>query len=292
MRENGFKQLKAFTLYTKTLVMMSSLSDENIGMIVRMITDYYSGKARPDTDDIDNAAVSMLIDELCSCIDNAEKKRQRNSDAGKKAMASRYSEDVTGSQPDPNQNLTPLEFGYNQTLTTKTKTSTKTKTNTKDKDNNTENVSLSIIDASSDNSDAAAGKRQKSDDNIAYFVIKMYNSICVSLPEVKKISQRRINNIKARLKLYSIDDFCTVFTKAEQSRFLKGGGSQNFIADFDWLTRDSYMAKVIDGKYDDDPNGNYQQKLPDSNFTQQMRMLEEYRQRFLAEERMVSNDQV
>ncbi|MBQ4246993.1 MAG: hypothetical protein II703_00190, partial [Ruminococcus sp.] len=147
MRENGFKQLKAFTLYTKTLVMMSSLSDENIGMIVRMITDYYSGKARPDTDDIDNAAVSMIIDELCDCIDVAEKKRQRNSDAGKKAMASRYNEDVTGSQPDPNQNLTPLENGYNQVLTTKTKTntktktSTKTKTNTKDKDNNTENVS-------------------------------------------------------------------------------------------------------------------------------------------------------
>ena len=138
MRENGFKQLKAFTLYTKTLVMMSSLSDENIGMIVRMITDYYSGKARPDTDDIDNAAVSMLIDELCDCLDDAEVKRQRKSDAGKAGMNARYNTDITEEQNKANTVITEQGMCYNSDITTKTNTKTKTNTNTKIKtDTNT-----------------------------------------------------------------------------------------------------------------------------------------------------------
>ena len=289
MGESGFIHLKTIPIYSKTIVMLSAMSDDKIVAIVKSTTQYFVSGEMPVMDD---PISQMLINEICECIDKAEENRVRKSEAGKKGMENRYNPNtvITQLQDTYNSDITQLQDSYNYTYT-KTYTDNNTDKDNK-KENKNDTVSLGIIDASSESSDAAAKKRQKFDDNIAYFIIKMYNSICVSLPEVKKVSQKRINSIKARLKLYSIDDFCTVFNKAEQSRFLKGGGDKDFVADFDWLTKDSSMAKVIDGKYDDDQNGNCQSKPLDSKFSQQMRVLEEYRQRFLAEERAESNDQI
>jgi hypothetical protein len=66
--------------------------------------------------------------------------------------------------------------------------------------------------------------------------------------------------IKARLNTYSIEDFKELFTKAEKSDFLKGSNSRNWSATFDWLIKDSNMAKVLDGNYDNKeaiPNGRH-----------------------------------
>ena len=46
-----------------------------------------------------------------------------------------------------------------------------------------------------------------------------------------------------------MDDFKTLFEKAEASDFLKGGNSSNWSATFDWLIKDANMAKVLDGNY-------------------------------------------
>lgn len=81
-------------------------------------------------------------------------------------------------------------------------------------------------------------------------VIDLFHSICVSYPSVKALSESRRKAIKARLKQYSIDDFKTLFEKAEASAFLKGANDRNWSANFDWLIKDSNMAKVIDGNYD------------------------------------------
>ena len=81
-------------------------------------------------------------------------------------------------------------------------------------------------------------------------VQNLYNSICVSFPKVKSLSEMRKKTIKARLNTYSLDDFKTLFEKAEQSDFLKGKNERNWIATFDWLIKDANMAKVIDGNYD------------------------------------------
>ena len=52
------------------------------------------------------------------------------------------------------------------------------------------------------------------------------------------------------MNTYSLDDFKTVFEKAEASSFLKGSNNRNWIANFDWLIKDENMAKVLDGNYD------------------------------------------
>lgn len=88
-------------------------------------------------------------------------------------------------------------------------------------------------------------------------VAALYNSICVSYPHVVSLSEARKKAIRARLKAYSLDDFRTLFTKAEASSFLKGANNRNWSANFDWMIKDANMAKVLDGNYDNRTgNGN------------------------------------
>jgi predicted phage replisome organizer len=81
-------------------------------------------------------------------------------------------------------------------------------------------------------------------------IVDEYNSICVSLSKVKKITNARKKSINARLKIYTFDEIIEVFKKAESSDFLKGANNINFQAGFDWLMADKNMAKVLEGKYD------------------------------------------
>lgn len=86
-------------------------------------------------------------------------------------------------------------------------------------------------------------------------VAELYNQICVSYPQVRSLSEARKKAIKARLRVYSLDDIKTVFEKAEASDFLRGGNSRNWSASFDWLIKDANMAKVLDGNYDNKSSG-------------------------------------
>lgn len=87
---------------------------------------------------------------------------------------------------------------------------------------------------------------------IAYQQIAdMYNNTCVSFPRLTKLSESRKKAIKARLKVYSVEDFQKLFEMAEGSSFLKGKNNRNWFATFDWLIKDTNMAKVLDGNYQD-----------------------------------------
>ena len=82
-------------------------------------------------------------------------------------------------------------------------------------------------------------------------VVELYHKICVSFPSVRTISDSRKKAIKARLNTYTLEDFETLFKNAEASSFLKGKNPRNWSATFDWLIKDSNMAKVIEGNYAD-----------------------------------------
>ena len=45
-----------------------------------------------------------------------------------------------------------------------------------------------------------------------------------------------------------------MFENAESSSFLKGSNDRNWMATFDWLIKDSNMAKVLEGNYADKGN--------------------------------------
>lgn len=94
------------------------------------------------------------------------------------------------------------------------------------------------------------------DSNINYQQIAdMYNEICISFPRLTKLSDSRKKAVRARLNQYAIEDFKRLFTMAEESSFLKGQNNRNWSANFDWLIKDSNMAKVLDGNYTDKKGG-------------------------------------
>jgi hypothetical protein len=82
-------------------------------------------------------------------------------------------------------------------------------------------------------------------------IVDLYHSICISFPKVRSLSDARRKAIKARLNTYTLEDFQTVFENAEASSFLKGSNDRNWTATFDWLIKDSNMAKVLEGNYAD-----------------------------------------
>lgn len=105
-------------------------------------------------------------------------------------------------------------------------------------------------------------------------IADMYNDTCVSFPRVQTLSDSRKKAIKARLNTYSIDDFKTLFEKAEASAFLKGANDRNWRATFDWMIKDSNMAKILEGNYEKKQSSNYKRTevVPDwmkkkNNFT-------------------------
>lgn len=93
---------------------------------------------------------------------------------------------------------------------------------------------------------------EKRKDRINYQQIAdMYNDTCVSFPRLTKLSEGRKKAIRARLKVYTIEDFKKVFEMAEKSDFLKGKNNRNWSATFDWMLKDSNMAKILDGNYNE-----------------------------------------
>ena len=91
----------------------------------------------------------------------------------------------------------------------------------------------------------------KNKENIDYNgVLNAYHSLCPSYPKVKVLSDARKKAIKARLNYCSMEDLEEAFRKAEASDFLKGKNDRNWQANFDWIIKDSNLAKILDGNYD------------------------------------------
>lgn len=128
-------------------------------------------------------------------------------------------------------------------------------------------------------------EKEKKSEKVDYQLIAdMYNDTCVSFPKIKTLSDARKKAIKARLKTYTIEDFRTLFQKAEASDFLKGKNDRNWSANFDWLIKDSSMAKVMEGFYDNRGNHGSGKKRQFNNFEQRTYDYD-------ALQRMLSNNQ-
>lgn len=115
-------------------------------------------------------------------------------------------------------------------------------------------IDKEYIDISSDEDILVDSETESTDsqrERIDYkSIFNEFNRICVSLPKVNLISDKRQKAIKARIKTYGQEKIIEAFEKAEASDFLKGKNNRNWSADFDWIMKDSNMAKILDGNYD------------------------------------------
>lgn len=86
-------------------------------------------------------------------------------------------------------------------------------------------------------------------------IVDMYNDICTSFPKCLKITSKRINDIKTRIKTNGIDEIKTAFEKAEKSDFLKGKSERGWKANLDWIMNETNMTKILEGNYDNQKGG-------------------------------------
>lgn len=113
--------------------------------------------------------------------------------------------------------------------------------------------------ASSSSGNDAAKKDEFDYDSFFTFFNKTLSENDSRIPKVRKLDVRRKNMIHARIKDYGVDAIYEATTKAASNRFLNGGGSKGWTANFDWIFGPDNFRKVIEGNYDDETR---QQQTP------------------------------
>ena len=127
--------------------------------------------------------------------------------------------------------------------------SDKSKSKNKSKSNNissSTNVTEDICSASS-------STPQKSEKVPYQKILEMYYELCPSMSKVRpvnKYTDEIKRNVKARYAEYTLEDFTTVFKKAEASDFLNNRADVTFQASFDWLMRPKNFSKALNGNFD------------------------------------------
>lgn len=81
-------------------------------------------------------------------------------------------------------------------------------------------------------------------------LVDMYNSICINLPKVRALTDKRKTSVEKLYKKYDFDTFKKVFEIANTSSFLTGDNDRGWKADFDWLLQEEKFIRVLEGKYD------------------------------------------
>lgn len=80
-------------------------------------------------------------------------------------------------------------------------------------------------------------------------VINSFNSICVSLPTVQKLTNKRRNQMKNAKKILCEMSFEEFFRIVESSDFLTGRNGVWNGCGFDWIFNPANLTKIIEGNY-------------------------------------------
>jgi len=104
-------------------------------------------------------------------------------------------------------------------------------------------------------------------------IVDYYNSICLELPKVIKLTENRKTHIRARWTQFkgNLEFFESYFKTVSESPFLNGRNNRNWKADFDWLFNEANMVKVLEGKYNNKSRGD-SQDLADKQMEQLVKM--------------------
>ncbi len=85
-------------------------------------------------------------------------------------------------------------------------------------------------------------------------IIDIFNSVCVDLPRVEKITDARKKIISNCVKENSLETLGDVFRKVAESDFLSGRKS-DWKASFDWILKPANFVKVLEDNYKNIKNG-------------------------------------
>lgn len=86
-------------------------------------------------------------------------------------------------------------------------------------------------------------------------IVQIFNSVCINLPKVSKLSEKRKSLLKNRIAESSLEALGDVFRKVSESRFLNGESSTGWKADFDWILNPSNYLKISEDNYKNPDHG-------------------------------------
>jgi hypothetical protein len=109
-------------------------------------------------------------------------------------------------------------------------------------------------------------------------VIDTFNTICIDLPQVEKLTEARKSAICARIKEHSLEVVVLVFNITAESNYLNGR-IKNWKASFDWVMNPNNFVKILEGNFKNIENvGNNNQ--PKSNSDHKKSAVDEVAKRF------------
>lgn len=117
------------------------------------------------------------------------------------------------------------------------------------------------------NKHLTTNKNVKNEKNNIYSQIQEeFNSICVNLSSIKKITDSRKRVINARIKEYGLETVLEVFNLVNKSSFLNGNSEIGWKADFDWIMKPSNFTKILEGNYNNKEKQQENKKYENTNF--------------------------
>lgn len=99
------------------------------------------------------------------------------------------------------------------------------------------------------------GDTKKETEKIDYkALIDTFNSICVSLPRIESVTNKRQGKIRTLIKNYGDDKkiLLKLFRKTEASDYLTGRNGKWPGCGFDWIIEYNNAVKILDGNYDNE----------------------------------------
>jgi len=86
-------------------------------------------------------------------------------------------------------------------------------------------------------------------------ILEIFNSVCIDLPKVEKLTDKRKQLIKSRVDENSLEILGDVFKKVNESDFLSGRKT-DWKASFDWIFNPTNFVKILENNYQNiDKNG-------------------------------------
>ena len=99
-------------------------------------------------------------------------------------------------------------------------------------------------------------------------VIDYFNGVCINLPKVIKVTDKRKRLIVSREKEYSKDDLKKVIDLTAESAFLNGDNDRGWTANFDWMMEKRNFIKILEGNYKNKTNGKTKRNITREQFEQ------------------------
>lgn len=95
--------------------------------------------------------------------------------------------------------------------------------------------------------------------NNIYIFIEEWNKLS-DVPKITSIRGTRATALKSRIDEYGEDKIIEAIKRIDKSSFLKGKNERGWTINFDWFIKPSNFVKVLEGNYDDKPNGKLKRK--------------------------------